>query len=123
MSNIKVLFIEDDKDQIMIYQNKFDLEGMNLVSAQDKQNALSLAKQELPDLIFLDLLLGNEDGFDVLKELKQDSQTKEIPVIVFTNFDTDEAREKSKDLGAEEYLLKARVTPEEVAEKVKQLVG
>ena len=123
MSNIKVLLIEDDKDQIMIYQNKLELEEMKLISAEDKEEGLKLAEEEPPSLILLDLLLGNEDGLDILKELKKKKKTKEIPVIIFTNFDTEEARENCKNLGAEDYLLKARVTPDEVAEKIKQVAG
>ncbi len=122
MEQKKILFIEDDPDQLMIYQSKFDLEGFSMISADNKEDGINLACQEKPDLILLDLLLRNENGMDVLKELKENPATQEIPVIVFTNFDTPDSKEQARKLGALEYIVKTQITPGEVVEKIKKLI-
>ena len=117
--NFKILFIEDDPDQIMIYRNKFELEGFSFVSANNSQQAFEMIKKEKPDLVLLDLLLRNENGLDILAELKKKPGTRNITVIVFTNFDTPESREKALALGAVDYIVKAQVMPSEMIKKVK----
>jgi len=81
---------------------------------------LNLAKSQKPDLILLDLILPKKDGFEVLKELKKDESTKEIPVIVLTNLEDIESVEKAIELGANTYLVKAQYTLNEVIQKVKK---
>ena len=80
---------------------------------------MKLAKSIKPDLILLDLILPKIHGFDVLKELKEDEKTKEIPIIVLTNLERVEDVEKALELGATTYLVKADYTLEEVIEKIK----
>jgi DNA-binding response OmpR family regulator len=118
----KILFIEDDPDQILIYQSKFELEGLFMITATEGRRGVDLARREKPDLILLDLLLRNEDGLDVLAKLKESPKTKEIPVIVFTNFDTEEARQRALELGAIDYIVKAQFTPTEIVNKIKKIL-
>jgi len=118
----KVLLVEDDPDQILIYQSKFELEGFFLIVADNYRDAIKFALYDKPDLIMLDLLLGNENGLDVLDELKKNPETNKIPVIVFTNFDTEETKDKAFKLGAIDYLVKAQVTPGEIVKKMKMLI-
>ncbi len=98
-------------------------EGYGMISALDGETGLRLAKKKKPDLILLDLILPKLHGFEVLKELKSGSGTKDIPIIVLTNLegvgDVDEAIE----LGATTYLVKAQHSLEEVVEKIKKALG
>jgi two-component system cell cycle response regulator len=119
----KILFIEDDPDQLMIFQTKFDMERMFLITATESKRAMELAKREKPKLILLDLILRNENGFDILVELKKNEQTKDIPVIVFTNYVSKESRERANELGAIDYIVKTQVTPSEVVERVRKIIG
>lgn len=119
----KILFIEDDPDQIFMYQNEFEMAGLKMMSAANKKEALAFAAQDKPDLILLDLLLGNEDGLDVLKELKADESAKNIPVVVFTNFERKGIREEAKDLGAEDFVMKIDTTPGQAAEMAKEKIS
>jgi CheY-like chemotaxis protein len=82
-----------------------------------------LAKDEKPDLILLDLILPKIHGIDLLKKLKEDKETKEIPVIVLTNLEGIKDVNGAVQLGATTYLVKAQYTLEEVAEKVKKALG
>ena len=120
---IKVLLIEDDPDQIVLYQTKFNLEGLETVIAKNGAEGIVRAKQDKPQVILLDIVMQDMDGIEVLKRLKQDSATKDIPVLLFTNLTTKELVEKGKELGAAAYMVKTEFTPRQVTEKVKQIAG
>ncbi len=120
--NKKILLVEDDPDQILIYQSKFELEGFFLIVADNLARTMDFALNDKPDLILLDLLLRNENGLDILEKLKQNSKTKKIPVIVFTNFDTEKSQDRALKLGAIDYIVKAKVTPSEIVEKVRRII-
>jgi len=119
----KILFVEDDPDQILMYQAKFELENLLMIVASNEREALKLALAEEPDLVLLDLLLKKENGLDVLEGLKKDERLAKIPVIIFTNYDKKELRERSLALGAADFIIKAKVTPKEIVARVKQIVG
>jgi len=118
----KILFIEDDPDQIFLYQTKFKLEGYNLISARNKIESVKITLTEKPDLILLDILLANENGIDVLRDLKANEQTKNIPIVVFTNFDKEETINQAMSLGAVDYVIKSKVVPSEIVKKVADLL-
>ena len=80
----------------------------------------SIFKKEKPDVIMLDVILPQLDGFSVLDQIKQDKTTKKIPVIMLTNLGTEEDKAKGEKLGALDYLVKASLTPGQVSEKIKQ---
>lgn len=121
MENKKILLIEDDPLMQTLYQNTFELEGVNLTIAPDGMSGIELAKKEKPSLILLDLLMPKMSGYDVLKVLKEDAETKNISVIVLSNMlDTTENVEKVRGLGAEEYWVKSNFTSEDIVEKVKK---
>ncbi len=116
----KILFIEDESALQKTFRDILEREGYEMISALDGESGLRLAKTQKPDLILLDLILPKKDGFDVLKELKENEATKEIPVIVLTNLEEIESIEKAIELGATTYLVKAQYTLEEVIQKVKK---
>ncbi|MFH0805269.1 MAG: response regulator [Patescibacteria group bacterium] len=122
IENKKILLVEDDPDQILIYQSKFELEGFFLIVADNIRRTMDFALNDKPDLILLDLLLKDENGLDILAKLKQNSKTKKIPVIVFTNFDTEKSQDKAIELGAIDYIVKAKVTPSEIVKKVRRII-
>ncbi len=91
-----------------------------MISALDGEEGLRKVKEKKPDLILLDLILPKVHGFDVLKQLKEDPETKDIPIIVLTNLEGTGDIEKALELGATTYLVKASYTLEEVIEKIKK---
>jgi DNA-binding response OmpR family regulator len=119
----KILFIEDEAALQKTFRDVLEKEGYQMISALDGESGLRLARSEKPDLILLDLILPRKDGFEVLKELKEDEATKGIPVIVLTNLEDIESVEKAIELGATTYLVKAQYTLEEVIQKVKKALG
>ena len=121
-STIKVLVVEDDTFLAGMYVTKLKLEGFEVELANDGEKGLKMAKNYNPSIILLDIILPKMSGFDVLKSLKNESQTKNIPVILLTNLGQRDDVQKGLDLGAEDYLIKAHFMPSEVVEKIKKLV-
>ena len=118
----KVLIVEDDAFLAGIYSSKFQSEGFAVDHAGDGEEALKLA-QKVPDIILLDILLPKMDGFEVLKHLKKDAKTKDIPVILLTNLGQKSDVEFGLKQGAVDYLIKAHFMPQETVDKVKKVLA
>ena len=104
-----------------MYQKRLQSEGYEVIQARDGKTGLSLAKSDQPDLILLDIMLpGGLNGFDVLEQLKQDSKTKDIAVLVLTNLDSEE--KVAKQIGASGYLVKVNTKPDQVIASIKELL-
>ena len=115
-----ILFIEDESALQKTFEEILRQEGYEMISALDGEIGLKLAKMKKPDLILLDLILPKIHGFEVLKELKEDEKTKEIPIIVLTNLEGLKDVDKALELGAKTYLVKANYSLEEVITKIKK---
>lgn len=116
----KILFVEDESALQKTFSEILKQEGYEVISALDGESGLNLAKSEKPDLILLDLILPKMDGFEVLAELKNNPETKSIPVIVLTNLENIEDVDKAIQLGAMTYLVKAQYSLKDVIEKIKK---
>jgi len=121
-AKVKVLIVDDDAFLSGIYATKLELEGFAVVSARDGDEGLRTALKETPDLILLDVLMPKLDGFEVLKRLKADDTTKDIPVIMLTNLGQKEDVEKGLTEGAVDYLIKAHFVPAEAVAKIKKVL-
>jgi DNA-binding response OmpR family regulator len=119
----KILFIEDDPKLVGSLEEIFKRENYEFLAAANGEDGLATAKKEKPDLILLDLVLPQKDGFEVLKEIKNDSETASIPVIILTNLEGSGDIEKALSLGANSYLIKANYSLEEVLVKVKEILS
>lgn len=119
----KILFVEDEEALQKTLGEILKQEGYEVISALDGEAGFNLVKSEKPDLILLDLILPKMDGFEVLKRLKADGETKDIPVIVLTNLEGIGDVGKAIELGATTYLVKAQYSLDEVLEKIKKSLG
>jgi DNA-binding response OmpR family regulator len=119
-SKKKILLVEDDSMISSMYKTKFEAEGFQVFIADNGAIGLELAKKEKPDIMMLDVILPQLDGFSVLEEVKKDKTTKNIPVIMLTNLGTEEDKKKGEKMGALDYLVKASLTPGQVSEKIKK---
>jgi len=119
----KILFIEDDVDQIFLYQSKFELEGFEFFAARHGNEGINLAIEKQPDLILLDLVLIKEDGMEVLKQLKENEKTKKIPVIILTNLAKKDLAERGKELGAIGFFIKSQTVPSDIVRIVKEALS
>lgn len=117
-----ILIVEDEQTLIDMYSLKLEKEGFTVAQAMDGVEAVTVAKKEKPDLIFLDVMLPKKDGFAVLEELRDLKDFKNTPVVMLTNLGQEEDSSKGKKLGATDYLVKADVTPAQLAEKAKEIL-
>lgn len=119
----KVLIVDDDSFLSGIYATKLDLEGFEVATARDGEEGLKmLERDELPDLILLDILMPKLDGFETLGKIKEIEGAKDIPVIMLTNLGQKEDVEKGLEQGAVDYLIKAHFVPAEAVEKIKKVL-
>ncbi len=119
----KVLLIEDDKFLVRVYAIKLKKEGFETVFLGDGTNAEEVTKKEKPDVIILDMVMPNRDGFETLRGLKSDVQTKNIPVLVLTSLNSEEDKKTCLDLGASEFVQKDNVSIMQVVELVQNYAG
>lgn len=119
---LNILLVEDDQFLANIYKTKFELEGFKVTVAENGELGLKEVKKKKPDLVLLDVLLPKMDGFTVLEQIKSDEDTQDIPVILLTNLGQKDDVERGKELGAEDYLIKAHFKPSETVEKVRQIL-
>lgn len=118
-----ILLTEDDVMLHTMYTQKFTKEGYEVLSAYNGAEGIKLAEENQPAIILLDIIMPKMDGFVALKKLKKNEATKDIPVILLTNLGQEEDIRKGKELGAEDYFIKANHTPQEVVDKVKEVLG
>ena len=120
INNKTVLLIEDDETISLMYKIKLEATGFKVLTANNGVDGLKLSKEKKPDIIMLDVILPQLDGFSVLESIKKDRIIKNIPVVMLTNLGTDEDKKKGVKLGATDYLVKANLTPAQVEEKIKE---
>lgn len=118
----KILIVEDDKFLLKFYANRLKKEGFETILVESGEGALEQLKKVKPNLILLDLILPQKDGFEVLQEIKKDPRTKDIPVLVLSNLGQVSDQEKAKELGAEDYLVKANLDIKDIIDKINQFL-
>ena len=117
-----ILFVEDEPTLQKVAGEILRQEGFIVKSATDGEEAMRIIKTEKPDLVLLDLILPKKDGFEVLKEMKADTQTKDIPVIILTNLEGTQDIERALELGAMNYLVKANYELDDTVKRVKDVL-
>lgn len=122
---IKVLLVEDDSFLREICSKKLVKEGYSVYEALDGEQALELVNSVKPDIVLLDIILPAVDGFQILTQIKssKDNKVKNVPVIMLSNLGQDDDIKKAMDIGANDYLVKAHFTTEEIVEKIKSILG
>lgn len=119
----KILVIEDDAALQNSIREILKSGGYTVISALTGEDGVRLAAAEIPDLILLDLILPQKDGFEVLTKVRNTPETSKVPVIVLTNLDSSEEVERALSLGARTFLVKLQYTLDEILEKVKKTLG
>ncbi len=117
-----ILLVEDDPFLSSVLRMKLEKESFKVVRAADGEEALNfLTEQSVkPDLILLDLILPKKNGFEVLETIRQDPLLEKLPVIIISNLGQPSDIERGKALGVIDYFIKARLSVEELVNKVKK---
>lgn len=119
----KIAIIEDDEAISQMYRFKFEALGYNVETAENGKLGLELALSLKPDIILLDLMMPEMTGDQTLEKLRQDEWGKDVKVIILTNMGEQEIPPKVRQLGVSGIILKADMTPRQVAEVVKNQLG
>lgn len=122
-SSVKLLIVEDDKFLRDLAVQKITKEGFQVFAAMDGEQGLVLAEKELPDIILLDILLPGMDGFEVLKQIRANPGLKDAKVAMLSNFGQREDVEKALKAGAQQFMVKANFTLDEILDEVKNMVA
>ncbi len=118
----KIVWVEDDQFLNDIIARKFSATKCIFFHANEGEEALKIINREMPDIVMLDIILSGMDGFEILRRMKNDPKTKNIPVILLSNLGQQSDIEKGKSLGAARFLIKATVTPNEIIDQIKEVI-
>jgi len=113
-----VLIIEDNYVMLKIWQTELERAGYRVLTSNNSRLGMAKAKEKKPDIILVDSVLPDLDGFDVCKRLKSDPKTAEIPLIVMSNFDNADDHRNAINIGACDYLIKYHTMPERLIEMI-----
>ena len=119
----RILYIEDEKFFADTLNKLLSHAGYTVTIAEDGEKGLAVAKSEKPDLILLDIILPKVDGKEVLRQLKDDGETKGIPVIVLSNLNSEDDVKNMTKLGALHFYVKALTMPTAILAVAKETIG
>jgi len=122
--NVKhILIVEDDPYISKMYRLKFILDGYNVTVAENGKEGLEALKQVSPDIILLDILMPEMDGFEFMEIVKKDPKVDKIPILILSNLGQETEIKRGLDLGAVGYIIKTEYTPAEVVAEIKKNIG
>lgn len=118
----KILVVEDEEILLTALSEELNQEGFEVVGAHDGVEGVEKAASEKPELILLDLVMPKLDGIGALKQMKENSASKDIPVVILTNLSDYDKVAEALQLGAMDYLVKANYRLEELVNKIKTVL-
>ncbi|KKQ72378.1 MAG: Response regulator receiver protein [Berkelbacteria bacterium GW2011_GWB1_38_5] len=120
---MKVLIVDDEHGVLKMYSQYLQNDGIEVFQASNGEDGFKMAKEQKPDVILLDIIMPRYNGLDVLKDIKNDPEIKNIPVFLLTNLPQESSGEKAKQLGATGYLVKAEYEPKMILDAIKGAVA
>jgi len=117
-----ILIVEDNEDNLMVYRTILEHVGYAVIEARDGEEGIARAREKHPDLILMDISIPRIDGWEATRRLKEDEETRDIPIIALTAHALEEDREKALRVGCDGDLAKP-VEPRRGVEGVKRYVG
>lgn len=118
----RILIVDDEPAIIKIIKFRLLREGYEVLEANEGMEGVEMARQEIPDLIVLDMMMPNMTGYEVIQLLKLDEKYKKIPILVLTGQKEKCDKEFTFALGADDYMCKPFVS-EELLAKIKEMLG
>jgi len=118
----KIVVVDDEVEIVQLLKFKLEKEGYDVSMAHDGDEGLKLIIDVLPHLVLLDVVMPVKDGYEVLREMKADSRTKDIPVIMLTGKVYSGDIEKGLDLKADDYITKP-FHSELILKRIKNVLG
>jgi two-component system alkaline phosphatase synthesis response regulator PhoP len=122
MSKGKILVVDDEIYIVHILDFSLGMEGYEVVTALDGEQALERVASEKPDLIVLDIMMPKLDGYEVCRAVKSNPATKSVPVILLSAKGRNVDQKMGFDVGADDYITKP-FSPRKLVERINQLLG
>ena len=119
----KILLVEDDNALAEVYRSRLELEGFDVQRVANGEVALSTAQEFKPDLIVLDAMMPKINGFDVLDILRNTPEMSDVRIVMLTALSQLKDKERAKELGADDYLVKSQVVISDVVDRIKHPLG
>lgn len=119
----KILIIEDQAGFRLIYRGVLESDGYEVLEAASGEKGWELAKTKIPDMILLDLILPDLSGYEVLTKIRDNEETKNIPVIIFSVLGSGKDIRKGLELGANDYRIKGDSSPAIILDKIRTLLS
>lgn len=117
-----ILLVEDDPFVVEIYTTKLEKAGFSVEIATDGEEAVKKLKEKRPDLLVLDIILPNIDGWELLNKIRTELNLEDLKVVVLSNLSDKNEVKKGLNFGVIKYLIKANFTPSEVVEEIKKIL-
>lgn len=118
----KILIVEDEELVAEILEKKLKEAGYDVEVARDGEEGLNKMRKRKPDLVLLDIVMPKKGGFEVMEEMRKDENLKDVDVMVISNSGQPVELDKAKALGAKDWLIKTEFDPQEVLDKVNNLI-
>lgn len=119
---MKVLLVDDEEAILDVFKQALQTANFDVITALTGSQGLDITKKEHPDVIFLDQVLPDMNGNQILQQLKADPETKQIPVAILSNFNQDTLVANAMKMGAADYILKYQIAPQDLAAKATSLL-
>ncbi|MBU1147493.1 MAG: response regulator [Candidatus Omnitrophica bacterium] len=122
MAKKRILLVDDESDIVALTKNRLEANNYEVITAQSGKEALEKAKNHKPDLVLLDIIMHDMDGYEVCKKLKAGEETQDISVVFFTASSSSDLEKKCREIGAAGFIQKP-YEPGELLELVKKTLG
>lgn len=117
----KILIVDDDESTLSMYAEVFSQAGFSVIEAADGLEGLDKAIQDSPAVIFTGIIMPKMDGFSLVEALKKNVATSNIPVVMCSHMGREEDRQRAKEMGVKEFIIRDITTPKEVVNKIVSL--
>jgi DNA-binding response OmpR family regulator len=120
-NSFKILIVDDDDVIRETYGQIFKQKGANVITAKDGIEGVDMATKELPDVIMTGIIMPRMDGFQLIRTLEENTQTKEIPILVLSHLGREEDRVKAQEMGIDNFIVQGSMTPNEIFDHARNL--
>lgn len=117
-----IVILENEEQFSRVAALKLTIEGYDVKVISNAKEFFTAIKKNQPDLVLLDLVMDESNGFDVLSKMKKDAKLKKIKAMIYSSLSQDDDRKKALDLGAEDYMVKSEITLKELVKKVNEVI-
>lgn len=118
----KIIVADDEQFIATAYSDGLERAGFTVVVARNGEEAYEKTATEKPDLVLLDLIMPKQNGFEVLKKLKSNSELQHIPVVILSNLSQETDESEAKKLGAIDFIVKSDISLEALIKRINQLL-